>query len=79
MLQILSTLPLKNGSKDDKMILAILGGVFFPVTIPVGIFIYWIYVFVSIPINKIDEDKDEKKNQNGSEKSKERKGNDSKI
>ena len=47
---------LKGGSKDDKMLLAILGGIFFPIVIPVGIFIYWIYVIVSIPINKIDED-----------------------
>jgi len=41
---------LKNWSKDDKIFLSILGGIFWPITIPSGILSYWIYSILNIPL-----------------------------
>jgi len=51
------------------MIFAILGGVFFPVVIPIGILVYWIYSIMKIPLGTFDE-KESMSKKNGNEVSK---------
>jgi len=52
---------------DDRIIIACLGGAFFPMTVPFAILIVWVWSFIGIPLGS-REDQD-----NGNERSKERK------
>lgn len=64
---------MKNCSREDKIIISTLGGIFFPITIPLIILVAWVSAMVNIPLPKENEEKSIKESPNGYSKPKKEK------
>lgn len=56
----------KDMDEEGKLTIAIMGGVFFPITIPLAILILWISAMINIPMSDNEEGSNKKSNGNKS-------------